>query len=341
MASWQRLPTEIKLAIWDLVAREAVADRRALNLQLETSRKPLSLASCAAVSRHWQWFFEHVTFQRLVIDDSEVEQFAALVEGPRKTARLGFIRHLHLHGRFDDYDCSQCIRIASADALVRDDRRFVLALSALMAVLATWDGKDDQDQGHVEQGGQDGRVPQPIGMTLELSAASWSDPYHSIRNFRQCREYPYETADDIDEAYDAYAVYRARERDHPNNTHGWHEGVWRERLPNVAAAVSRVLGSRPLGHAMEFTYPPRVSVVEDPRNEFEELGIAPVKIVRAFMMRRRFYRGIDRGLFDRLISFTSKWLDCVRMEVWETVSIKGTCGDHDGQEQKSKEQLQV
>ncbi|ERS96193.1 hypothetical protein HMPREF1624_07102 [Sporothrix schenckii ATCC 58251] len=326
MASWRRLPTEIKLAIWGSVAKDAEDDRRTRKLQLDKSQKPVSLAPFAAVALDWQSFFEQVTFRRLFIEDDEVDRFAALVKGPRKKQRLGFIQHLHFHGRLDDYDCSQCSTLPSTEALKRDDERLVVALSALMAVLATWDdtptGQDRQDR-QDRHGGLGGQGP--AGLTLELSSSSWSDPYHTIRNFRHYREYPYDAVEDMDETCTAYDRYRVRERDFPNNTHGWEAGVWRQRLAGAASAIGRVLGGEPLGHAMQLARPIQAGVAKQLDNsqvaEIGDVDVAPVKIVHTLMMRRRFYRSIDQRLFQTLVSCTSNGLDEAHMEVWEPESI--------------------
>ncbi|KJR86869.1 uncharacterized protein SPSK_01590 [Sporothrix schenckii 1099-18] len=330
MASWQRLPTEIKLAIWGSVAKDAEDDRRTRKLQLDKNQKPVSLAPFAAVALDWQSFFEQVTFRRLFIEDDQVDRFAALVKGPRKKQRLGFIQHLHFHGRLDDYDCSQCSTLPSTEALKRDDERLVVALSALIAVLATWDdtptGQDRQDR-QDRHGGLGGQGP--AGLTLELSSSSWSDPYHTIRNFRHYREYPYDAVEDMDETCTAYDRYRVRERDFPNNTHGWEAGVWRQRLAGAASAIGRVLGGEPLGHAMQLARPIQAGVANQLDNsqvaEIGDVDVAPVKIVHTLMMRRRFYRSIDQRLFQTLVSCTSNGLDGAHMEVWEPESIGRTC----------------
>ncbi|KAL1895399.1 hypothetical protein Sste5346_005205 [Sporothrix stenoceras] len=324
---WSSLPTELRLVVFDRLARITEADRRALKLQLDTTTKPPSMATYTAVCREWHWFFEPYNFRRLVIDDSEVGQFAELVKGPTKRHRLAFIRHLHFHGRLDDYDCSQCTEKSDEDASVREDGRIMLALSTLIAVLSTrnklegeeytchpdWDefAKDTEDRSS---------DPKGSGLTLELSTSSWSDPHHSVRNFRQCRDYPYELPEDIEDRYDAYKAYRERERTHPNNTHGWEGGLWRRHVPDIASATKRVLGAMPMGSVKRLIQPHHMGYIS--RGEAIPGLMKPnitcrASIIRAIVVRRRFYRNVDHRLLHSLMGLSSESLNDVRLELWE------------------------
>ncbi|OAA64690.1 protein-tyrosine phosphatase 2 [Niveomyces insectorum RCEF 264] len=291
MLSWYWLPTELRLLIWNILISDASEDRQILRIQLDTSsRKPISLAACTAVSRDWQAYFEPVTFRRLFVESTEVEQFVAATQGPRK-ARLGYIHHLHLHVRLHDYDCSQCDKAPDAEALARDKAVFTKALWPLLRALARW-GTQKVDGTHERH-----------GIALELSASSWSDAAHGYRDFKLQRDYPYELAEDVDWDFTAYKHYTRREiADRKRRSRDLHRAAWEQEMPVPSAMADRVFGVRPLG-AWTQRRAPRL------------------RIVRALVVRRRFYRAIDPNLLSWLLRSGPCSIRELRVEQWSRDAI--------------------
>lgn len=100
MAHWARLPAQLKLEIFKLVAADQVH----------------RLSNYACVSDEWQSFFESITFKQLVLKSSgtDLDQFPAAVHG-----RLNLIRQIVLRIELDEYDCTVCNRDEDEDTMTR------------------------------------------------------------------------------------------------------------------------------------------------------------------------------------------------------------------------------
>ena len=93
MGSWRQLPAEIRRMIYEFVEK---------NHNYKT--EPLARAGYASVCREWQCFFEPLNFQRLVVDQDGLNNFDKFTKGLRQ----GFVKHVWLRVRLDEYDCSAC-----------------------------------------------------------------------------------------------------------------------------------------------------------------------------------------------------------------------------------------
>jgi hypothetical protein len=116
------------------------------------------LSACAAVCREWQHLFETETFADLTLHQSDVSEFAALVQGRRRP----LLRWLWLRLELTEYDCKEC-RVRET---IPEDRanKFILtnAVWELFDTLSGWKKKDAV-------------TATRQGFTFEISAHSLSD----------------------------------------------------------------------------------------------------------------------------------------------------------------------
>lgn len=292
MAPWQRLPTEIRLEIWEAVTRAYLEERRDLRIRLgaieSINKIPRTLSTCAAVCRGWQTFFESNTFQRLVINDCDLDDFANVVRGKRKM-RLAYVQHLRLHIRLDDYDFSRSTVPETWRASRRNDSICAAALLKLLDVLSTSGESEIANSRH--------------GIFLELSAASWSDARH-FRNFRMDRDYPYEHKGDLDRNYMGYEYKQLSAK--AQTVYGVPMNII------YHGAMLHALGRVPLGSSYEF--------------QMEWEGIQrerQLDIVRGFKIRRRFLRSISSNMVSWMLACKLQSVCEVRLEQWCPHTLHG------------------
>ncbi|PVH74316.1 hypothetical protein DL98DRAFT_604817 [Cadophora sp. DSE1049] len=87
MASWHRLPLEIRLAVLEVLLQDGCR-----------------LAVFATVSREWQTIIEKHNFSRIKLTSSRVAQLGSMV--PHK--RRSLVRYIWLCLELPEYDCSEC-----------------------------------------------------------------------------------------------------------------------------------------------------------------------------------------------------------------------------------------
>ncbi|RMJ11978.1 hypothetical protein CDV36_008357 [Fusarium kuroshium] len=156
LASWERLPGELKL----MIVRHAVSSSK----QVQSPK----LSACAAVCQEWQHLFEAETFADLTLHQSDVSEFAALVQGRRRP----LLRWLWLRLELAEYDCKKC----SVPETIAEDRvnKFILtnAVWELFDILSDWKKKDSV-------------TTTRQGFTFEISAHSPSDLRHAGPKMRR------------------------------------------------------------------------------------------------------------------------------------------------------------
>ncbi|OAA57539.1 hypothetical protein SPI_07198 [Niveomyces insectorum RCEF 264] len=297
MCSWQHLPWELRLRVLDYVER--APERH-------------NLAACAAVAAEWQAPVERRTFSYLDVHSKEIDVFAAAVEGPQKSVRLNYIRHLHLHVRLGMYNCPNCLVPESPDTVHRNNVEFTRALWALLAVLATHNSRIGDD-----------RLGQQHGLTLELSAASFSDAHHTFTDFRCQRGYPrFRVPADLDPAYTAYTERMERRRHAKANQHSVIRRLTRPyaqlHLQRDAfqspwtLKAQRVMGGRPL--ALDFG-----NKGSDSSSNGGGGGLCRINIVRGLVIRRQFYRCISPDVLMLLLNPGLRCIRQLRIETWRPV----------------------
>lgn len=156
LASWERLPGELKLIIVGHVVESFK--------QIQSPK----LSACAAVCREWQHLFEAETFSDLTLHQSDVSEFADLVQGRRRP----LLRWLWLRLELTEYDCKEC-RVRET---IAEDRanKFIStnAVWELFDTLSDWKKKDSV-------------TTMRQGLTFEISAHSPSDLRHAGPKMRR------------------------------------------------------------------------------------------------------------------------------------------------------------
>jgi hypothetical protein len=119
-----------------------------------TSTSP-SVASYAAVNKHWQSFFEAKTFRSLVLHQDDISEFSRIVKGYRRN----HIKHLWLRILLPEYPTPLFKAEEDPKVLWDADCAFTESIHNLWGVLSKWD------------------VPrhERYGLTFELSVHSPSD----------------------------------------------------------------------------------------------------------------------------------------------------------------------
>ena len=97
MARWTNLPAEIRSMILQIV----VEDYR-------FKSKGYARAGYASVCREWQPVFEERNFRRIIVDQERIVDFEKAMGNEATRYRRGYLEHLMLRIKFDDYDCTVC-----------------------------------------------------------------------------------------------------------------------------------------------------------------------------------------------------------------------------------------
>lgn len=97
MAYWTNLPAEIRLMILEIVAQD---------YRFRTDG--YARAGYASVCREWQSAFERRNFRRIKVDKERIVDFKKVMGNKATRYRRGYLEHLMLRIKFDDYDCTVC-----------------------------------------------------------------------------------------------------------------------------------------------------------------------------------------------------------------------------------------
>ncbi|KAI1389493.1 uncharacterized protein F4822DRAFT_398509 [Hypoxylon trugodes] len=162
MTSWSNLPAELRLAILQIVADTSMGH----------------IATYASVCSEWQEVFEAKSFERIVLSQRRVLEFAQIVQGPRR--RL--VKHIWLRIELsdDDHSSYKTISLREMDFEGRDN--FVGVIKVLFTTLSAWERPRDLNK---------------EGLTLEFCAYSPSDSEHMPKD-RDFAHDPYsEPAEEI------------------------------------------------------------------------------------------------------------------------------------------------
>lgn len=198
MATWERLPTELRIAILELV--------------LSSNDSHGKLANYVCVSREWQTYFEPRNFYRLVLS-------AACVADVGKMAHRckGMVKHIWLRVELPPYECSACGKAETNGQRRENNQLFTNALRKLMETLHSWE-QDDRDL--IDE-----------GSILELSVHSPSDLKHQFDYCAFDKDiYPHRF--DGQCADDEYSNHLTREL-HGNARLGYQCGLVRRRTGGI------------------------------------------------------------------------------------------------------------
>lgn len=139
--SWFRLPLEIRLRVFEILAQDPVQGKQ-------------GLSRLAGVCKDWQHFFEPKIYQRLTLSHACLDAFDMVVRRQR-----GLVKHVWLRIELTAYNCPDCnywgTENDADNAIVAD------AIKKLFSILSVW--RDS-----------------PSRLCLELSIYSPSDSQHGF-----------------------------------------------------------------------------------------------------------------------------------------------------------------
>ncbi|KAF4445500.1 F-box domain-containing protein [Fusarium austroafricanum] len=129
MASWDSLPSEIRLMVLRCIAP------RTKNHECEFPSAPI----LATVSQEWKGFFERNTFQNLALDNTDLHAFSSAVRG-ENVVRLDYIKKLRVRVNLLTYTARIAAKPESATNAIQNNRIFTQAVAALLKALSSWKG---------------------------------------------------------------------------------------------------------------------------------------------------------------------------------------------------------
>ena len=315
-ASWNTLPNEIKLMIFEEL-RKSVRKRHgepypraslidfmeAVNAvpntanpeergklmrdKVKTARYPIS--RYAAVSREWVDFWEKVNFKHIILNQDDIAQFAAVMRN--RPVRISFVSWIWLRLMIPSYNCTKCNYRETPDEIKRNNALFTNAIWDLFATLSTW-GKDASSVVH------------PGGVTLELSAESESDHQHYWKELAQTRH---------DVAW--RSIYRpaVQPRRPVDKHHGWVENrpVDRRTYEQWLRITGPPIG---LGFDMRLSNPRRCR-------------LSTVDIVTRLVMRQQSHRHLSVSkalelIFKRLVNLRELVYECNPARRFDDLEIR-------------------
>ncbi|KFZ07638.1 hypothetical protein V501_06264 [Pseudogymnoascus sp. VKM F-4519 (FW-2642)] len=155
MAHWTNLPAEIHMMILGIVVED---------YKFESDR--YARAGYASVCREWQSVFEQENFRRIIVDQERIVDFEKLMGNEATRYRQGYLEHLMLCIKLDEYDCTASQLKEDDETIRKNNNVFFNSLWDLLFILSKW-------VGFVGTRRED-------GLTLELGAYSPSDYYERL-----------------------------------------------------------------------------------------------------------------------------------------------------------------
>lgn len=119
MASWNTIPTELRLAILDIVFLDCTNDDVLWNskrLGSYMNKKPGRIrhkssrikSLLSTVCREWQKYFEKRNFRDLVLTQTDLWPFLTMMK-QTPTYRLAYVKRIHFKILLEEYDCTSCM----------------------------------------------------------------------------------------------------------------------------------------------------------------------------------------------------------------------------------------
>ncbi|KAK0127879.1 hypothetical protein ONS96_007379 [Cadophora gregata f. sp. sojae] len=278
---WSKLPAEISLMILDKVIED---------YEFQPSL-PFLRAGYATVCREWQPVFEQQNFRRLVLDYDRIrnlENFTA------KNRRRGYLEHIFLCVRLDEYDCSVCQTKEDEDTKNRNSYLFTRSVWELLKVLSQWTVLQPSS-------GRYGRSMR--GLELELGAYSPSDCRHTFRDVHLEPIYPYKEIREVQNYLDDAYHQKLKQLGSLNDQfHGWVEGKRESERTICLEAKQRLMGTLEIKWGL---------------TKFLSVKRLPeVEVVTHLLIRRQFYRKICGYSIGKLLSQSFTNLIEFRREGW-------------------------
>lgn len=159
MAGWNNLPVELReIIIGDIRQTLPPCTSCAPTPERQSFSLPL-------VCREWQWYFSHVNFGVVFLDQHRLDDFRRYVS--ENKPRRKHVRLVVLRVKLPEYDCDSChtdeddATSRGNDIILRD------ALQKFMRIMSDWGVSDGLPKGDIE---------------LDLGAYSPSDRKHDVRH---------------------------------------------------------------------------------------------------------------------------------------------------------------
>lgn len=248
--TWQVLPSELRAMILEML------------LQPESGSIKSTMSRYSAVSNEFRAFVEARLFHRLILHQSCIGSFGAIIRGHRRH----LVKHIWLRVQLPLYGCRACEWYESSDESSKNNIVFTDALCRMLQVLSSW-----SRDGHFGLAG--------AGPVLELSMHSPSDSEHFFPDYR-LDPHVYPRALDEDCTYQEYKRQLSCTRAQPRASqtrHDFLEGPASASAPDTA--MLRVFGNSIL---LDFGILGPV--------ETKKLPVA--EAVKGLLVRRQHLRGL-------------------------------------------------
>ncbi|KAM0425235.1 hypothetical protein ACHAPT_009552 [Fusarium lateritium] len=125
MACWELLPPEIRVIIFEMLARDPATWG-------ETGLSRYALTQYSLVCRDWQFFFEGQLYRHLNLGRRSLSAFNNIVRRQRL-----FVEHIRLNIDMETYGCWQCARY-DLDKLEVESANVSNTLRCLFRILSAW-----------------------------------------------------------------------------------------------------------------------------------------------------------------------------------------------------------
>ncbi|KAH7359320.1 hypothetical protein B0T11DRAFT_286151 [Plectosphaerella cucumerina] len=189
MASWNTIPTELRLAILDIVFFACTNDDVLWNSKRlgsymnpkpgrrrHKSSRIKSLLS--TVCREWQQYFEKRNFHDLVLTQSDLWSFLTMIK-QTPMYRLAYVKRIHFKVLLEEYDCNSCMTKEEESTIQRNCAIFTYAIWYLLSTLfQSTRPVVAKDQAKIQ---------------LQISVFSPSDNHHCFWNWCLKDEYYFST----------------------------------------------------------------------------------------------------------------------------------------------------
>ncbi|KJR83123.1 uncharacterized protein SPSK_04408 [Sporothrix schenckii 1099-18] len=252
---------------------------------------PHILSTYAAVNRQWQRMFEPVTFSTLMVYGDELDDFANCVvgePGSPKHARLNYLMHLHFHCRLLPYRIDEFNKEEPSNTIRIDNLRFEDQIMGLFAVLAKWDGPEENAK-----------------LLLELSAASSGDTFHRVSNFRLNEYYRYGRGEETHHRPNCDIPLLPHSGVPQDVSYSVNDPLPTRRMAGISKDGFGRLGREWQWHAFHTTHTPSIP------------------IVRGLTVSLRFHRVISHTFLTAMILTKLPNLKDIRIEQWRCLDLKG------------------
>ncbi|KAH6682301.1 hypothetical protein F5X68DRAFT_263279 [Plectosphaerella plurivora] len=278
MTGWNNLPNELR----DMIADEVRGDIGKPQSSASNPYKSLPL-----VSRDWQYYFSHINFHTLFLDQDRLDGFKRYLDNNK--SRQHHVKHIFLRVKLPDYDCSTCYQDEGEDESSQHKHLFFNTLQRLFTIIS--------------KGGWLDGTSQPW-ITLDIGIYSPSDGNHAFRDYRFSPDYH---TDAEGEAYKRHRDQVASANDDP--CPGWQRAIAKKKP--LMGAKRRLLSI--------------ISCPGNFFSYWNTIKLAlPQSKLKSFIFVSRLWRSLDRNFLAQLVCAAGKvaFLNVPELENLEIGAVK-------------------